>query len=60
MLGTKVAYLSLINVGSGFHCLRSFSFLFLSCEADGGIFAGLISQQQSKGLQMEQQSHMLG
>jgi hypothetical protein len=25
-LGTKVAYFSLINVGSGFPCLRSFSF----------------------------------
>jgi hypothetical protein len=29
VLGTKVAPFSLINVESGFHCLRSFSFLFL-------------------------------
>ena len=28
VLGTKVAFVSLINVGSGFHCLRSFSFLY--------------------------------
>jgi len=27
VLGTKVAFSSLINVGSGFHCLRIFSFL---------------------------------
>jgi hypothetical protein len=26
VLGTEVAYFSLINVGSGIHCLRSFSF----------------------------------
>jgi hypothetical protein len=30
VLGTKVALFSLINVESGAHCLRSFS--FLSCE----------------------------
>jgi hypothetical protein len=29
-LGTKVAFFSLINVGSGFHRLRSFSFLSLN------------------------------
>jgi len=28
VLGTKVAYFSLINVGSVSHCLRSFSFFF--------------------------------
>jgi len=32
VLDTKVALFSLINVGSGFHCLRSFSFFLLQAS----------------------------
>jgi hypothetical protein len=31
VLGTKVAFFSLINVGSGFHCRHSISLLLMLC-----------------------------
>jgi len=46
VLSTKVAYFSLINVGSGFHCLCSFSFLFVD-----GIVKGMLTPERLNILQ---------